>query len=187
VAGSQSLGIIRERLASALGVTDDEAVAISSRIIPVILAAEITQPESADVFNERLCIGTGSVAAKAAEYSMVQLWNAADSGVNAHVTQMSALTSANSFQVRHHAAAIGTADGNIAFRDRRLNGQPAAHVRRFDDAGLLGTIMLGSSITQGDVFPLDVILPPGTGIIVNCDAVNVTLYAHFWWTELRAA
>lgn len=188
MSGDQSIGIIHQRLASALGMTEAQAAKVVQRLVPIVVAADVTRPEETDVFNERLCAGFGELGQTVGNFSHVQVFNPLTSGVIITLDLVYvSRTNQGAVSVRRHNTALSTASISI-FRDRRVSGAPAAAVRQETVAAQQGTATLSFSIPAADAtpIPIDWILQPGQGVVFVPSANNQGLSLNAWWTERRA-
>lgn len=192
-----SIGLLRERLRSGLGLTDEQAAELITRIAPVVLLEALDEPENQDTFDERLCHADVVVAAGGATTNAIaQLRPPAQSGVIALVQQVAAMTesgAAGTFLIRHHDTALTTA-GTRRFRDRRITGQPATLTASAVPVGGVGDgtgrlrHRADETIVIGDLRgALLAILGEGHGYCIQNNTTNEAINVSFWWRELSAA
>jgi len=81
---------------------------------------------------DNLCAGSAIVVAEAADRSMTQLFNPANSGITVILHRMwASLSAAGDLSLRLHDTELADTEGNVAVLSRRLGTQPApsAHLR----------------------------------------------------------
>jgi len=158
---------------------------ISPALSPVVIVDDLTGPALHDVGYIRTCIGSLRTSAVVAENAHVQLFNPVGSGVDLLVEgAIASAGAANTVMLRLHDTAL-TVQGSEFFRDRRLTGNPAGEIRGVSQGGLLGSqvALIRVAAAESIIIPADVILEPGTGVLVALEGTNDTLEGNFYWSE----
>lgn len=158
---------------------------ISPELQSVVIVDDLTGPELHDVGYLRTCIQGANQAAVALENGHIQLFNPASSGVDLLVDAMIvAQFTAGDIRVLFHDTALASAVVAL-FRDRRVTGRPVGQIRRTTNVGALGTQIFRTTIAAQDatIIPLDIILNPGSGVVVSNVTVNDNINANYYWTE----
>jgi hypothetical protein len=138
-------------------------------------------------YQKRAYVRGAAQNAVAGEYSHIELWNPAASGVNLIVTQ--AVASCGSWNLMslcwHNAAfAAGAAARNKYFDEAISN----AFVRWDTDANLIGIIIAsvkhGETITPFIKQDHPIVVIEDRGLIIRCDIVNSIVSGLFHWMEV---
>jgi hypothetical protein len=132
-------------------------------------------------------MGQSVQLATAGVLSQVQLHNTTAANKRVHLyRQLLAVGAANTEVAMGLTATILGGTGAWGWVDPRAPGAPGAQVR--DDINAVTQIVtrVGTQIGgTNNVHPLelDVVLEPGEAWMVETTAINLDLYATFWWTE----
>lgn len=157
---------------------------LAPEIVPVVLVEDLTPALPEDTGFIRQCVGTVYQAGVAAEYAHAQLFNPDGSGSILHAEMaVVSIGAADTVNVAFYDTRLGN-DGSVYFRDRRLAGSPVGAVTNDSGGAELGTNIapIESPGDEAITIPLDIILAPGQGLVLNV-GVNNALNASFWWTE----
>jgi len=156
---------------------------------PVVVVEDLTKAFDSDSRELREASGVATRNAVAVEFSHIELFNPAGSGVLVHVETLIPIVGTNSEVqiITESTQSAGALNANVAWRDRRLPGDPAAQMRTFTNVALQGDVLVqqiwcGVS-TQSRTYVLDFVLNPGTGLIVADNTVNVLLRSTLKWVE----
>lgn len=146
---------------------------------------DLTDVEASDVFVNRICVGSGNITAGAGVFAHTQLFNPADSGVLAiPVVVVVSSATAQVVELRTHDTAIATLRAEVGFRDRRLNGSPAAEIRDAATAAVGSTVALFRIPASESIsIPLDFILDEGNGIVIIAGTAQTDIQGNWYWTE----
>lgn len=170
-----------------LDVQGDRAIPIS----PGIVLANLENWWEYETQFSRPCVGRSNCSAVAGQYSQIQAWNPASSGVNMHLdTALIDSATAGIVQCRWYNTAFGnlTASG-LEWRDRRQSGAPACQIRYTNNASIFGATAdtiaaIYLPATETIPLPLDCLLKPGQGLNFAYSAVNVEHRVNLWWDEI---
>lgn len=180
---------LARKLSRRFGITGGTpAATLAPEIVPVTLVADLTTPDEEDTGYEKLCMGVYIQAGAAGNNSHSQLFNRANSGIVGIVSGVLVDTdNADGLELRAYDTACTTA-GDKSFVDRRLQGAPTCTPRGQNNATLLGTRFARFSTAGTDslLIPLEIVLPPGRGILVVPVTQNNSMVATWYWAE-RAA
>jgi hypothetical protein len=132
-------------------------------------------------------VGIGAVAG---QYSVAQLYNPADSGVNVVLSKLSAAVSATALlSVVGSSAAIGTSNGTGV--SKKIGGAgTVVEGRKLNTASalLLPSLLIDKiSVVNHSKeigFLEPIVIPPGNAVEMWLDTVNVSLIAAFQWYEV---
>ena len=180
------LASLTQALQRGLDLTELQASELLQRITPTIALADLTGFESSDAFLNRPSWGSALAAAVVGENGHCQIFNPAESGIEVEIeTILASLGSAGVAVLSSFDTALTTLDTSPQFRDRRIRGSPAAEVRRQNNAGTLGTGIIGVDLLALTTFTFTtpVLLREGQGLQVEAATVNVALRGSFFWTE----
>lgn len=159
---------------------------VAPEIVPVAIIEDLTQAGPEDTGFLRFCIGYSDPPTPAASnYCHAQLFNPASSGVLVHLEgAYCSVASASKIYVQLYDTELSSA-GVQNFRDRRLEGNPAARASRQNHTAYLGTRIAPLTLQQDDVtsIPLDILLPPGSGLVIVAASSNMAMYTVWYWSE----
>lgn len=175
-------GEVAQALTRRYGLVGKLPLLLDEVIVPVAIV------DTLELNRERNASGAASRPAVAAQFSHVQLFNPADSGVLVQATRVWIGTgSAVTGLVQFHDTALTTAGADVEWVDRRQGGAPVAQVRSEANAVAQGSAnifkRLYSPATDSKEVALRVALLPGMGVLVQLATLNVTLQAAYDWTE----
>jgi hypothetical protein len=155
---------------------------LAPEIVPVVVVAKL----AADVDIERPAMGFAAPAAVAGQYSNVQLYNPADSGIIATLEGFVAEASSDFvIQVTERNADNGSPVSTVVFRDSRVRGSPACVINANTNTGVIGNLKFSiAALARQPVQQLlGWTLEPGDGITVGCATVNLQMRTNLFWTE----
>ena len=180
-------GIIQKKLREAMGVKEiSPAPTMAPEVVPVIIAEDVSgSVPDAPVYDSAWLTRKGQTAV-AAQYSYVELWNPATSGLILEVPEVQVEVSAASHcHLRWLATDIGA--GGIEYGINRELGTGRSKAPFYADAttdalGNLGSLMCRFGFAAGvpEFVPLGVTIPPGYGISFRSGAVNETMNVCFY-------
>ena len=137
----------------------------------------------------RGAIGGDSVAALAANFSHVQLFNPASSSVNLVIEKISVTAGAANALVdlRSLTSALTTLSNNISNKLFKAS-TPVGEIRTQQNASALGILITPLGATQEgltEVFAgtLPFILPPSNGVLIVPQTANQAITVKFEWVE----
>jgi len=161
----------------------DAIATISPELVPVVVVDELER----DGDPYKRCIGFREQTAVAGQYGEVCLFNPADSGVDLEVEEIRAHGGGTDYPhlAVYNAQLAGA--GTRANRNTGLPGEPSATV-----AGATAAVPAGASIakfgftTNGNLLVLNprYRVPPGEGIGIKANTVNLLYIVSFWWSEI---
>lgn len=160
---------------------------------PTLIVGDMTGIESSDSFDVRPCVGgTDLAAGGAGTFNEIQILNPARSGILViPELVLAGSATAQLLQVRTHDTALATALAATAlsFRDRRIAGEPVAELRTAAPAVIDGTLIINFNVAAGVAqnVPMDFILLPGMGLLLNAGSSNTTLTGTWYWREITSA
>lgn len=142
-----------------------------------------------NTLNERCFMGGGVLAAVAANYSILQLWNPAGSDVMVVLQSITGFggASPDSLNLFVHNAAL--AGGVLATSSNKYVGgaAPSAEIR-WANAAAIGGTKFANFVLNVDarrlLFTEPIIIPAGQGVTVCRVTLNVDNSATFEWIEL---
>ncbi len=184
---SRNFADIVRRVERGYGLPTSEARALLGRPLFTIALDTLTDEEASDVFVLRPALGTRVQGAVALEFSHVQYFNPPASGVIAIFDKFILDVSADAFgRIGFTTAALGSTGGAAGFKDRRVSGAPAIELR--SDTNVAGQVTSLHSFRIEATVPtvlrdLGIIIPPGTGVDVELEAVNIQLITNAQWRE----
>lgn len=160
-----------------------------SELFPVI-DVERVPGELLLLGGTNLCLGSGLVAAVAAESSRIQVFNPEDSGKLITVT-LAIITSNASKKVRYARTntALLSGLGTEVFRDTRLAGtsRPVGQIRSDTTVALTDANGRFIMLANTPVFLRDensiMVLSPGSGFEVGAGDLNESIEVTFHWRE----
>jgi len=142
--------------------------------------------------NENTFVGGGATGGVGGQFSHVQLWNPAASGVCAILKKANGRPSgaSNPLELRHHNAALA----NVLASGNKYIGEaaPDCQVRGEANVANLGTLMAGhinENIIYSPVKFIEsdaLVIPEGFGVCIECVVAGVNLYCSFEWIEVAA-
>lgn len=176
------------RLRQTFGIHGDAIQSLSPELVPVVIAADLTQPEESAPGEVRPSIGGNAQAAGVGNIVKIQLFNPPDSGVEVLVEAiLIALASASITRVFNHDTQVGSVQASTlkTFRDRRIPGEPSAEVSALVDTSTPGEAFLVTAIPASEpiMIPIDLVLAPGQGIVPYPDTTNISTRVTYYWTE----
>lgn len=188
-----------EGLTALLGLSEQEGITTVAPELMTVVVAESDRTELSYLKQERRCWGSGAAAADAAQFSYVTLINPADSGILVTCESIVVDSSvANLFDIGWiNAAAFATlsalSSASYVARDGRwgiLNGNVAGQLRNGSGTGGAIQISVNHRVRMPanesrPVYMGEVVIPPGQGIGVTANAINVAVGASFAWRERK--
>jgi len=178
---------LARKLARRFGITGEAPASfLAPEIVPVAVVADLVTPNEEDSGYERLCIGTTSLGPTAANYSHVQLYNPAASGLIIYADLVVATRgAAGRLRIHEFDTAATNNTSTKGFRDKRLSGAPVGQIRYENNVGFRGDLHGSADAPTADsvIIPLDYVLPAGAGILLVPNAVNVQCACTFYWRE----
>jgi len=157
------------------------SLSLDETIVPVTIVDSVTGE------RERKAFGTLFTTRAAVEFSEVQLFNPANSGVLVFAEQVYISMGLASFaEVRIFDTPLTTAGTEQGWRDGRRAGNPAAGLRQSTNVAIQGARRLNLGFVVADErfpVPLGITLLPGQGVHVACNIVNIQVVASYYWWE----
>lgn len=178
-----------------LGITEGAPAPSLAPDLFSMLCLENDRPEWKFLAGERLCCGSGTVAAGGAGlYSTFVLWNPPGSGVlgvlerigNWDANAQAMILRAN--YTDPSGAGYGTAGHYRGLRDLRhgatATSKPTLLIYSVATVSPLGLNVLQSFyLGTAGLFEIDVVIPPGYGLTVHSQNANQQLRVNFLWRE----
>lgn len=133
-------------------------------------------------------MGANTGVAAAGNFSFVQLWNPANSGIDAVVQDawVQSVSTGQVVQVRANTAALGATGGGVAVR-RDFRSLPAVtcSLRSGNEAAASGALCgwVYAPANTPVLLDLDICLGPQNGVHLEGDTANVALRVMFRWRE----
>lgn len=163
------------------------ATTILEDVFPM-LDMENTPPELMILAGKKLAWGTHLRPLEVLEFSSVQLFNPADSGMVAVVTKVLISTQATAVALVNKNTPLTDSSGTRAFRDGRDVGTPVMQIRSESslvvESGALITLVESNIAFDFDLQKSGlIVLTPGTGLQVQARTINFSLRANFMWYE----
>ncbi len=178
---------ILRRVEKGYNLPTSRALELVGRPVFTISLDNLLDIEASDVFVLRPAFGVAESGAVALQFSTVQLFNPARSGV---VLVLEQIVSSSPAVIVHglgeHNTAIGGTNDTLDFRDQRIDGAPAAELRTASFAALqfINSLELITEINVSLFSPrLDVIIAEGQGFAVAGATVETAVRANFLWRE----
>lgn len=174
-----------KRLMDELGFSETEAMAyLDQRTVFTVQLADLLRGEIEDVWP---AMGGNTTGAVAGQFSTVQLFNPADSGVLVTVEAYTARkdVGGTSYYLRYHDALLGVGVAQRNWRDSIIPGLPAAQIGALAQVAAAGVISQTQWVdgTSSNYKPLHWVLYPGNGIHLQPLAANLPMSASFFWNE----
>ncbi len=179
------------RLAELLDLSPAEALQLTARVVPVITLESIVGVPSTRVSGlvGAPAFGSGFQGPVVAEFSHVQLFNPAGSGMEVHLdTAIPTAGAAGGSSIRRHDTALTTLEASESWRDFRRRGAPGAQVRIGAFAAVQGSLIGAVSTSAQNVINVpfeSVILAEGQGILFNFDTANRFMQVFWLWREVQ--
>jgi len=137
----------------------------------------------------RSFFGSAPKGASPGNYSYVQMWNPAASGVDVYIEKIELHGSAvNSLCFSSHNAALTTLNTKVS--NKIIGGvAPQAELRDQYSAGMIGTRIVDIDYPLANVYS-DLLkgsvakVPPGVGLIIGDLIVNTAFWIQFEWVEI---
>lgn len=177
-----------KRVMEGLGLSQEEAQAyLATRAFLSIQLANLErEAPGGPAAQIRPAWGYNFSTASVGDFSIIQPYNPADSGVVAHLSFCRMRLGANiGFIFRQQDTPLGAATGNTEWRDRNLPGLPAMEIRTHQAAAVGGSILIDFYYLLGYAgeITLDTWLYPGQGLSMAPDTNNTANRINFWWRE----
>lgn len=166
-----------------LAVGDVEEFQDDSRVSGVV---SVVGGEASDVLAGREFVGSGHVVAVGANYSYAQFWNPADSGVDAVINQaVHVLQAIDQCEMRVVSAEIAA---GAACANRLIGGAASAckvkvGVTASVTGDVIDRVIKLSNTPHKWMDRMPVVVPPGSGIVIQTVAVNITMAGSFHFSE----
>lgn len=157
---------------------------LDETIVPVVLLDDLSSPAAAG--SQRIMSGFGQLGPTVGNFSHVQLFNPANSGVLLELLVADVFIGATqAVRLRLHDIALAAEAPDTGWLDARLEGAGAGEVRVEDAVAVLGAAVGSYRATANENLPVPkpVILLPGTGALFAPQNNNVVVGASFLWLE----
>lgn len=184
-----------------LDITPAHAQDAARRMLPVIATASVKEWWENDSQVERPGVGRASVTGSSGNVSWSSLVNPIDNHVDCYVERVwlksESAVAINLVLADEHAA--GAVSGNLAWRDLRgivlaaapFPAQPSAKLRSGSGAQpsgqACGQIQHDPSVQPFLDVSVNVLLPPGSAIILQHTAADIDAIHSWFWREMRIA
>jgi len=184
-----TIGGINELLRRRFGVPGQSGpvLSIASDLFPVLHVGDrFMDADLARLAGTYLCEGARSDAALAANNSSVQLYNPASSGVVAVLEYVGVTLGAGGLIDFYYLGAPFVSDATAQGFTRDLNQNRRSVLTLGDRSyvpGVSPVAQLSGTAALQEVPLTPIVIPPGTGIQVTANTVNVLCRALFRWRE----
>jgi len=157
-------------------------VGLEPHVFPVSV---IDQPDPTQ--TQFLAWGRSTQNAVVGELGHIQLINPVGSGVIVTCELLLAFAATASLaEIRRFDTGLTTDQAIKGYRDFRKAGTPSGQVRRQTSAAALGTAQMLVRLDPADLMvqiPMDAVLDPGQGVLIDVSTANVDLSASYYWFE----